>query len=70
MPEKRWKLTDEDWRNREKWDAYDEAIEEMLQKTSYPWAKWYVINNNDKRTGRIETLQILVDALKNKIDGK
>lgn len=69
-PEKRWKLTDEDWRNREKWDAYDEAIEEMLQKTSYPWAKWYVINNNDKRTGRIETLQILVDTLKNKIDGK
>ena len=33
-PEKRWKITDEDWRNREKWDLYEEAVNEMLQKTN------------------------------------
>jgi AMP-polyphosphate phosphotransferase len=42
-PLKRWKLTDEDWRNREKWDRYSEAVEEMLARTSTPAAPWLVV---------------------------
>ena len=42
-PEKQWKITDEDWRNREKWDLYEDAIDEMLQKTS---TTFLYINNS------------------------
>ena len=62
-PEKRWKITDEDWRNREKWDAYSEAVNEMLQKTSTDFAPWHIIENNDKRFGRIRTLNIINNAV-------
>ena len=62
-PEKRWKITDEDWRNREKWDAYSAAVEEMLQKTSTDFAPWHIIENNDKRFGRIRTLNIINNAI-------
>mgnify|MGYP002514702131 CR=1 FL=1 len=62
-PEKRWKITDEDWRNREKWDAYTEAVNEMLQKTSTDFAPWHVIENNDKRFGRIRTLNVINNAI-------
>ena len=62
-PSKQWKITDEDWRNREKWPAYEEAVDEMLQKTSTEYAPWYVIESNDKKYARIKTLQLLVDAL-------
>ena len=44
-PEKRWKITDEDWRNRDKWDKYEAAVNEMLQKTSTDFAPWHVIKN-------------------------
>ncbi len=62
-PEKQWKLTEEDWRNREKWPQYEVAIDEMLQKTSTKNAPWYIIESNDKKYARIRTLTILVDAL-------
>lgn len=62
-PEKRWKITDEDWRNREKWDAYSEAVNEMLQKTSTDFAPWHIIENNDKRFGRIRTLNVINNAI-------
>ena len=62
-PEKQWKITEEDWRNRDKWPAYEEAIDEMLQKTSTENAPWYIIESNDKLYARIKTLTILVDAL-------
>ena len=62
-PEKQWKLTDEDWRNREKWPQYEEAVNEMLQKTSTENAPWYIIESNDKKYARIKTLSILVEAL-------
>ena len=42
-PEKQWKITDEDWRNREKWDQYEEAVNEMLQKTNTTFAPWYIL---------------------------
>lgn len=62
-PEKQWKITDEDWRNREKWDQYETAIDEMLQKTSTKNAPWYIIESNDKKYARIRTLKIIVKAL-------
>ncbi len=62
-PEKQWKLTEEDWRNREKWPQYEEAVDEMLQKTSTENAPWYIIESNDKKYARIRTLKIIVKAL-------
>ena len=63
-PEKQWKITDEDWRNREKWDLYEEATNEMLQKTNTTFAPWYILESNDKKYARIKALRIVVDSLK------
>ena len=62
-PEKQWKITEEDWRNREKWPQYETAVNEMLQKTSTQNAPWYIIESNDKKYARIRTLKIITDAL-------
>jgi len=62
-PHKRWKLTDEDWRNRERWDAYEEAVEEMLRRTSTLTAPWTVIPADDKWYARVATLRTLVERL-------
>lgn len=62
-PEKQWKITDEDWRNREKWDLYEEAVNEMIQKTSTKTAPWHIIESNDKKYARIKTLKIVTEAL-------
>jgi len=59
---KSWKLTDEDWRNREKWPLYNAAVEEMLLKTSTLPAPWTVVEANDKYFARVKVLQTLVDA--------
>lgn len=56
---KKWKITDEDWRNRNKWDDYKIAAEEMFQKTSTDYAPWHIIEGEDKLYGRIKTLQLL-----------
>jgi polyphosphate kinase 2 (PPK2 family) len=58
-----WKLTDEDWRNREKWDQYEEAVNEMLLRTSTLAAPWTVIEGNDKRYARVKVLKTLVEKL-------
>ena len=62
-PEKAWKLTEEDWRNREKWPQYEEAVDEMLQKTSTRNAPWFIIESNDKKYARIKALKIVINAL-------
>ena len=62
-PEKQWKITDEDWRNREKWPQYEIAVDEMLRKTSTENAPWYIIESNDKKYARIRTLKIVTEAL-------
>ncbi|WP_233254442.1 polyphosphate kinase 2 family protein [Salipaludibacillus keqinensis] len=61
---KRWKLTEEDWRNRDKWDEYEMAVEDMLQKTTTPYAPWTIIEGNDKWHARIKTLHVVIDAMK------
>ena len=63
-PEKQWKITDEDWRNREKWDQYEEAIDDMLRKTNTEFAPWHILESNDKKYARIKALRIVVDAIK------
>ncbi len=60
---KAWKLTDEDWRNREKWDQYTEAVNEMLLKTSTLTAPWTVVEGNCKWHARVKVLKTLVDGL-------
>lgn len=67
-PLKRWKLTYEDFRNRDKWDAYSGAIDEMFAKTSTDFAPWTVIPANDKKFGRIAAIEAVVDCLGNNID--
>ena len=62
-PDKQWKITDEDWRNREKWDQYEEAVNEMLIRTSTPDAPWIVVEGNCKYYARIKVLQTVVDAI-------
>ena len=61
--EKQWKITDEDWRNREKWDAYEEAVNEMLQKTSTTYAPWHILASVDKKYARIQALEIVMKTL-------
>lgn len=60
---KSWKLTEEDWRNREKWDLYEQAVEEMLIKTTTAHAPWTIIAGNDKYFARVQVLQTVADRL-------
>lgn len=62
-PEKQWKITDEDWRNREKWDQYEVAVNDMVRLTSTEYAPWTIIESQDKKFGRIKAIQTLNDAI-------
>jgi polyphosphate kinase 2 (PPK2 family) len=62
-PYKAWKLTDEDWRNRQKWDMYEEAVNDMLLKTSTLTAPWTIVEGNCKWYARVKALRTLVDVL-------
>ena len=72
VPFKKYKITPEDYRNRESWTEYEIAADEMIQRTSTESAPWHLIAGNDKRWARIETLQIYCDALARRLkrDGK
>lgn len=63
-PHKRWKLTDDDWRNRKRWDDYQQAARDMLNRTATHHAPWALIAANDKRHARVEVLKILCQHLK------
>ena len=62
-PHKRWKLTDEDWRNRAKWDEYEAAVGEMVERTSTQTAPWVLVEGNDKRYARLRVLEAVCEAL-------
>ena len=62
-PYKRWKLTPEDWRNREKWGRYDEAVEDMLLRTSTLTAPWTVVESNFKWFGRVKVMKTIVETV-------
>ena len=66
-PDKQWKITDEDWRNREKWDQYEEAVNEMLIRTSTSYAPWIIVEGNCKYYARIKVLETVVDALEKRL---
>ena len=66
-PHKQWKLTDEDWRNRERWDDYVRAVNEMVERTSTYKAPWHLIAANDKRYARLQVLQEAVQALETRL---
>lgn len=60
---KKWKLTDEDWRNREKWGDYEAAVNDMVEKTSTSMAPWTLVEANDKPFARVKVLTTVCDAL-------
>ena len=62
-PLKRWKLTDEDWRNREKRPAYEAAVEDMLEYTDHPLGPWDIIPAEQKRYGRVAALQTVITRM-------
>ncbi|MBC8571126.1 polyphosphate:AMP phosphotransferase [Zongyangia hominis] len=62
-PSKQWKITEEDWRNREKWPQYEEAVDDMLRYTSTDFAPWNIIESNDKKFARIKALRTLNHAI-------
>ncbi|MBI2945847.1 MAG: polyphosphate:AMP phosphotransferase [Candidatus Wallbacteria bacterium] len=64
---KRFKITDEDWRNRKKWDAYEAAVNEMIERCSTDIAPWTLVEANDKLFARIRCLRTLCDALEAKV---
>jgi len=59
-PLKRWKLTDEDWRNREKRGAYEEAVEEMLRRTDHPGGRWQLVEADSKRWARVKVIETVI----------
>jgi len=66
-PIKQWKITDEDWRNREKWPQYRAAVDEMLVRTSTTHAPWTIIEANSKLFARIKTLETVLEAVERKL---
>ncbi|WP_249676355.1 polyphosphate:AMP phosphotransferase [Pseudomonas abieticivorans] len=63
IPFKRFKITEDDWRNREKWGLYRDAVGDMVDRTSTEIAPWTLIEANDKRFARVKVLRTLCDAL-------
>jgi len=62
-PLKSWKLTDEDWRNREKRDAYAEAVEDMIARTDQPEAGWDVVAGESKRYARVSVIETVIERI-------
>lgn len=63
-PHKRFKITDEDWRNREKWDDYLQAASDMFANTDTAFAPWHIISTDDKRHARLLVLEAIVQQMK------
>lgn len=63
-PHKRFKITVEDWRNRDKWDDYLKAAADMFERTSTEYAPWYIVATDDKYTARLEVLKAILKQLR------
>lgn len=68
-PHKHYKITDEDWRNREKWPQYELAIGEMIDRTSTQVAPWHVIASDDKLWSRLQVLELLCGRIERALHG-
>ncbi|MBD3383782.1 phosphate--AMP phosphotransferase [candidate division KSB1 bacterium] len=67
-PHKRWKITKDDWHNREKWDQYQEAVDEMLLRTSTTYAPWTIVESNCKRYARIKAIRTVIEQMEHRLD--
>ncbi len=65
---KRFKITDEDWRNRKKWDAYERAVCDMVDRTSTEYAPWTLVEANNKQYARIKVLRTVCKAIEDRFD--
>lgn len=65
---KRYKITEEDWRNRKKWDAYQQAVCDMIDRTSTEQVPWTLVESNDKKYARIKILKTICEALEQKLE--
>lgn len=70
IPWKKYKITEEDYRNREKWEQYEYAVNDMVERTSTEFAPWTLIEGNDKRYARVKALEVFCDRLERALDGK
>ena len=68
-PFKQYKITDEDWRNREHWHDYELAVHDMVERTSTPSAPWHLVAAEDKRWARVQVVETVADALERALDG-
>ena len=67
-PLRTWKLTEEDWRNRDKIDQYDAAVEEMFKRTDHPLAPWHVVSGEQKRWARVQAIETLVGCIEDGLE--
>ena len=63
-PDKQYKITDEDWRNREKWDQYIDSMNEMLERTNSNYAPWIIVEGNSKKYARIKVMEEYIKVAK------
>jgi polyphosphate kinase 2 (PPK2 family) len=66
-PYRSYKLTEEDWRNRAKWPEYNQAVEDMIEHTSTPYAPWTAVEANNKEYARVKVVRTIVDAIEKQI---
>ena len=66
-PAKRYKITEEDWRNRGKWPQYEEAANEMIDRTNAQRAPWTLVESNDKKYSRLKVLRTIVERLEEEV---
>ncbi|MGB2957965.1 MAG: hypothetical protein WBG01_04860 [Bacteroidota bacterium] len=64
---KRWKINEEDWRNRDRWEEYKTAVEAMLFRTSTRCAPWTIVESNSKLYARLKTLDTVIGAIENRL---
>lgn len=67
-PTRRWKITDEDWRNREKNGLYRRCVNDMLRLTSTPYAPWTIVESDDKRYARVKALKVINRAVRRRLE--
>ena len=67
-PYKQYKITDEDWRNRDRWHDYELAVHDMVERTSTSIAPWHLVSAEDKRWARVKVVETMADALEHRLD--
>lgn len=70
IPWKQYKITEEDYRNRDRWEAYEHAVGDMVERTSTEYAPWTLIEGNDKRFARVKALKVFCERLEQALEGR